>query len=99
MASPRRFGPHLAELLEGRELSQRAFARQARVNQAWVGKVIRGERRPPLESMEEWMGILGVRGRSDREAFRELAHLEHTTEWLRERYWALKEKGKRARIR
>ena len=76
-----RFGECLNEALVRKGMSQRAFSLIVRYRQQALNRVIRGERIPPLDRLDAWADAL--EGHVDREAFFELARLEHTPSEIR----------------
>lgn len=54
------FGDLLAQALERKRLSQKDFAKFARVPQSVVSAVIRGRRKPPKRRVPGWAAILNL---------------------------------------
>lgn len=75
------FGAFLCEQLRARGWSQRHFAGLIDIDQAQLGRIVRGSRRPPLDQLGSWAEVLGI----DAPAARELASLaliEHHATWI-----------------
>lgn len=75
------FGDFLCQQLSQRGWSQRRFAALVGVNQAQLGRIVRGERRPPLDRMQAWAEALALDDAAARELAR-LALVEHEAAWI-----------------
>lgn len=67
----------LAERLQAAGLSQRAFAMQVGLSQAYISKVVRGTRAVPYAGVERWADLLELAGDA-REEFLLAADLTRT---------------------
>jgi transcriptional regulator with XRE-family HTH domain len=70
------FGSLLNSLLERRAYSTRAFARAVKSSKSSISGITNGERTPPLDRLEKWCDVLGLRG-AERQLFLDLAALAH----------------------
>jgi hypothetical protein len=83
------FAQYLRERIDARFPSLRAFVRVAESDRsedaavAYLSKVLKGRKPPPLERIEAWAEALALHG-SERERFIEDAHLVHATPLVRE---------------
>lgn len=75
------FGELLCGHLRQRGWSQRHFAALVDINQAQFGRIVHGQRRPPLERMGIWAEKLRLSA-GDAAEFAHLALLEHRAGWL-----------------
>jgi transcriptional regulator with XRE-family HTH domain len=70
------FGALLETLLERREFSTRSFARAVKSSKSSISGITNGERTPPLDRLDKWCDVLGLRG-AERQQFLDLAALAH----------------------
>ena len=84
MSDSRPFARRLRGLIDDRYQSLRAFVRIAEPTRnedtavAYLSKVLKGSKPPPLERIDAWATALGLAG-DEAEDFRIAAHLEHAT--------------------
>lgn len=78
------FGAMLVEAMQRRGLSVRAFARGVGVSEGLVRMVIRGDRRPPLDRLGQWIACVGADGTMEERLCAE-ALAAHGALWLAER--------------
>jgi transcriptional regulator with XRE-family HTH domain len=81
------FGSMLASLLERRAFSTRSFARAVKSSKSSISGITNGERTPPLDRLEKWCDVLGLRG-ADRQLFLDLAALAHLPHEAQPRFLA-----------
>jgi transcriptional regulator with XRE-family HTH domain len=70
------FGSFLTEALTAARMEKTDFARRAKISKQFVSDLVRDRRTPPLEDVEKWSEILGLRGAA-RERFQDLAVIAH----------------------
>jgi transcriptional regulator with XRE-family HTH domain len=70
------FGTLLDTLLERRAFSTRSFARAVKSSKSSISGITTGDRTPPLDRLEKWCDVLGLRG-AERQHFLDLAALAH----------------------
>lgn len=75
------FGAFLCERLDARGWSQRHFAMLAGVNQAQLGRIIRGTRSPPLDAMASWATHLEL-SLAESQTLARLALAAHGADWI-----------------
>jgi transcriptional regulator with XRE-family HTH domain len=75
------FGAFLSERLDARGWSQRYFAMLAGINQAQLGRIIRGTRSPPLDAMASWATHLEL-SLAESQTLARLALAEHGADWI-----------------
>lgn len=93
---PSAFGNLLTALLEDRQWTVPQFAQKVSVHRSFIGFIVRGERRPPLDAVEHWALILGLTG-TRRDEFIFAAALEHTPDIVRKKLDDLQELVRRRR--
>jgi transcriptional regulator with XRE-family HTH domain len=81
------FGALLESLLERRAFSTRSFARAVKSSKSSVSGITNGERTPPLDRLEKWCDVLGLRG-TERQHFLDLAALAHLPREAQPRFLA-----------
>lgn len=58
MAARTPFGKALVGLMDAKGWSIREFSRQNRLNQTYMGRLLVGKHRPPLERLDGWLDLL-----------------------------------------
>ena len=86
-----RFGSQLTVLLADRGMSHAEFARLTGISRGWPSNMASGRQKPPHdpEQLAAWAKVLGLTD-AEKDAFIELALLEHAPEMIRERYLSMK---------
>ncbi len=70
------FGSLLESFLERREFSTRSVARAVKSSKSSISGITNGDRTPPLDRLDKWCDVLGLRG-AERQLFLDLAALAH----------------------
>lgn len=70
-------------------MSMNGFAKMVGAGSSSISQIASGKRRPPLEQIEHWSEVLGLKGER-RTEFQESACLEHTPDMIRTEYAKLK---------
>jgi transcriptional regulator with XRE-family HTH domain len=81
------FGALLETLLARRQFSTRSFARAVKSSKSSISGIVNGDRTPPLDRLDKWCEMLGLRG-AERQQFLDLAALAHLPHDARPRFFA-----------
>jgi transcriptional regulator with XRE-family HTH domain len=84
-----RFGSYLAQAIKRQGMTRRKFAIEVGYAHQNLHLLIRAERKPPINRIGRWSGVLG--DAIDADLFRQLALLEHCPREIREAFLAQRE--------